>query len=137
MPAAADYAAMMMRRRRFSKEPFGALSRIVAILSVLLGLTMNAGPAHTVPADEASLTATTQNICATHRGGHERESSGCCCLQATARRDATVFVAILLGVVHFACPEAPSFAARSTTASRAGVALPTTPWLSRAPPLFS
>lgn len=130
---------MMMRRRRFNKEPFGALSRIVAILSVLLGLTMNAGPAHTVPADEASLTAATQDICAlTHHGsGPERESSGCCCLQATARRDATVFVAILLGVVHFACPEAPSFAARSTTASRAGVALPTTPWLSRAPPLFS
>jgi len=92
--------------------------------------------------DEASLTAATSEICAlshhTSDSGHDREGPSCCCLQMAQRRDATLFVALLLGAVEFAAPDAPSVAARSPDATRrAGVALPTTPWLSRAPPSFS
>ena len=91
--------------------------------------------------DEASVVAATQEICTlSHHAsdsGHRRESSGCCCLQATARRDAIVFVTILLDVIEFSVPDTPSFAARADASRRAGVALPTTPWLSRAPPSFS
>jgi hypothetical protein len=141
--ATADYAAMTKRRRRFSERRLPILGRIAAILAVLLGLTSAApgGPLNAAHVDEASLVAATQEICALSNhasdSGHRREGSGCCCLQATMRRDATFFIAILRGIVEFAAPDTSSFAARADATRRAGVALPTTPWLSRAPPSFS
>ncbi|WP_024878592.1 MULTISPECIES: hypothetical protein [unclassified Methylosinus] len=135
---------MMKQRRRFSDRRLPILGRIAALLAVLLALVMSAAPGvaqRAAHADEASLTAATQEICelSHHASDHGEAHAGasCCCLQITARRDATGFVAILLGFVQFPAPDAPSFAARSDTSHRAGVALPTTPWLSRAPPFFS
>ncbi|WP_157235134.1 MULTISPECIES: hypothetical protein [Methylosinus] len=114
------------------------------ILSLLLGLAISVAPGFAARAayvDEASLVAAEPEICAlSHHASdsdHRREGSGCCCLQATTRRDVTFFVAILCGVAKFAAPDTPSFAARADATRRAGVALPTTPWLSRAPPSFS
>ncbi|MBG0812487.1 hypothetical protein IY145_24465 [Methylosinus sp. H3A] len=111
-------------------------------MSILLGLATSFAPgfaARSAHVDEASLVSATAEICAlSHHGsdsGHSRDD-GCCCLQATARRDPTLFVAIF-GVVEFVAPDTLSFAARSDASQRAGVARPTTPWLSRAPPSFS
>jgi hypothetical protein len=135
---------MTKRRQRFSARRLPTFGRVVVILSVLLGLAMSVAPgfaARGAYADEASLLAAEPEICALshHKSdsGHRRESSGCCCLLSTARRDAIVFVAILLDVVEISALDTPSFASRSDASRRAGVALPTTPWLSRAPPSVS
>jgi hypothetical protein len=136
---------MTKQSQRFSAKRLPTFGRVVAILSVLLGLAMSVAPgfaARAVAVDEASVVAATPEICAlSHHAsdtGHGHQGVGCCCLQATSRRDATLFVAILLGAVEFAAPDTPSVAMPCADAARrAGVALPTTPWLSRAPPSFS
>ncbi|BBU60113.1 hypothetical protein MSC49_00480 [Methylosinus sp. C49] len=135
---------MMKQKRRFSEWRLPNFGRIAALLAVLLGLAMSAAPGvaqRAAHSDQASLTAATQEFCTLSRHasgkGHDPTDASCCCLHLTARRDATVFIAILLGFAPFPALDAPSFAARSNTSHRAGVAQPTTPWLSRAPPFLS